>query len=153
MNKLPIPCVLAFFSMLAVVPASAQTAPIPASMNANDSLYKAFGENAGLVKLMDDFMARLLTDARTKHFFEKVDQQHVKEKLTEQFCQLSGGPCVYKGVDMKNAHTNIDITKGNFNALVEVLQQAMDGQGIPFSAQNRMLALLAPMNREIITVK
>jgi hemoglobin len=64
-----------------------------------------------------------------------------------------GGPCVYKGADMKSIHSNLDITKGDFNALVEVLQQAMDAQGIAFSAQNQLLALLAPMHRDVITVK
>ena len=151
MNKLLAFCLLALCSTLAVAPAMAQSTPAAASPN--DSLYKAFGENAGLVKLMDDFMDRLVADARTKPFFEKANQAHIKEKLVEQFCQLSGGPCTYKGVDMKNAHANLDITKGNFNALVEDLQQAMDAQGIPFGAQNRMLALLAPMHRDVITVK
>jgi hemoglobin len=47
----------------------------------------------------------------------------------------------------------MDITKGNFNALVEVLQTSMDAKKIPFSAQNRLLAQLAPMHRDIITVK
>ena len=36
------------------------------------------------------------------------------------------------------------------NALVEVLQDTMDAQGIPFRDQNRLLARLAPMHREII---
>ena len=35
-------------------------------------------------------------------------------------------------------------------ALVEDLQQAMEARSIPFSAQNQMLARLAPMHREII---
>ena len=42
-------------------------------------------------------------------------------------------------------------TKGDFNALVEVLQQSMEARGIPFGAQNRLLARLAPMHREIVT--
>jgi hemoglobin len=33
---------------------------------------------------------------------------------------------------------------------VEVLQDTMDAQGIPFVAQNRLLAKLAPMHRQII---
>ena len=44
----------------------------------------------------------------------------------------------------------VDINKNNFNALVEVLQQAMDAQGIAFTAQNKLLAKLAPMHRDII---
>lgn len=120
---------------------------------ADDALYQSLGQKPGLTALMDDFMQRLLADPRTQPFFEKANHQRVKEQLVEQFCQVSGGPCVYKGVDMKSSHSNMDITKGNFNALVEVLQNSMDAKNIPFSAQNRLLAQLAPMHRDIITVK
>ena len=127
--------------------ALAQT-PAPA-----DQLYKSFGEKPGLVVLMDDFMTRLLADPRTGPHFKPADQQRVKEQLVEQFCALSGGPCVYKGADMKSSHANLDIKKSDFHALVEVLQQSMDAKGIAFREQNKMLALLAPMNRDIITPK
>ncbi len=119
----------------------------------DDQLYKAFGEKAGLVSLMDDFMVRLLADPRTGPHFKPANQQRVKEQLVEQLCALGGGPCVYKGADMKSSHANLDIKKSDFNALVEVLQLSMDAKAIPFRKQNEMLALLAPMNRDIITPK
>ena len=119
----------------------------------DDQLYKAFGEKAGLVTLMDDFMTRLLADPRTGPHFQPANQQHVKEQLVDQFCALGGGPCVYKGADMKTSHAELDIKKSDFHALVEVLQHSMDAQGIAFATQNRMLALLAPMHRDIITLK
>ena len=126
--------------------AMAQTAPA-------DTLYKTFGEKPGLVKLMDDFMVRLLADPRTGPHFKPSNQQRVKEQLVDQFCQVMGGPCVYKGADMKSAHANLDIKKSDFNALVEVLQLSMDAQGIPFRAQNQLLAQRAPMHRDTITEK
>ena len=119
----------------------------------NDELYKAFGEKAGLVSLMDDFMLRLLDDPRTGPHFKPSNQQRIKEQLVEQLCALGGGPCVYKGADMKSSHANLEIRKSDFHALVEVLQQSMDAKSIPFRKQNEMLALLAPMNRDIITPK
>ena len=117
----------------------------------SDALYQQLGGQPGLVKLMDDFMVRLLADPRTGPHFQPSNQQRVKEQLVDQLCALSGGPCVYKGADMKSAHANLDIKKSDFHALVEVLQQSMDAKGIPFRKQNQMLALLAPMNRDIIT--
>lgn len=119
----------------------------------DDQLYKAFGEKAGLVALMDDFMTRLLADPRTGPHFKPANQQRVKEQLVDQLCALGGGPCVYKGADMKSSHSNLEIKKSDFHALVEVLQVSMDAKGIPFRKQNEMLALLAPMNRDIITPK
>ena len=147
MKKSLLSLVLATSSLLMSSASFAQTAP------QNDQLYKAFGEKAGLVTLMDDFMVRLLADPRTGPHFKPSNQQRVKEQLVDQLCVLGGGPCVYKGADMKSAHANLDIKKSDFNALVEVLQQSMDAKGIPFRTQNQMLALLAPMHRDTITVR
>ncbi len=127
----------------------AQAAPTPD----DDTLYSQLGAQPGLVRLMDDFMQRLLADERMRPFFKDVDHAHVKAQLVTQFCQVAGGPCKHDGPDMKKAHDGFDIDRSAFNALVEVLQQAMDAQGIAFGAQNQLLAQLAPMHREIINVK
>lgn len=126
---------------------AAMAAPAPAG------LYQALGEKAGITRLMDDFVNRLVKDPRIGEHFKDVKPAALKESLTDQICSLSGGPCQYKGADMESVHADMDINKGHFNALVEVLQKAMDGQGIPFAQQNRLLALLAPMHRDIITVR
>ncbi|MEO7105086.1 MAG: group 1 truncated hemoglobin [Rhodoferax sp.] len=146
-----LPALVLAASACVALPTMAQTTAAP--MAASSALFDTFGGKAGLVKLMDDFMVRLVADPRTGPHFRPTNQQHIKEELVDQFCSLMGGPCVYKGVDMKTVHANLDITKGDFNALVEMLQQAMDAQGIAFSAQNQLLALLAPMHRDVITVK
>ncbi len=116
-------------------------------------LYQAFGEEAGIRSLMDDFVVRLKADPRIGDQFTDTNLTNLAKSLSDQLCQLSGGPCVYKGPDMKTAHADRDTTRAQFNALVEVLQQSMDARGIPFTRQNQMLALLAPMHRDVITVR
>lgn len=109
-----------------------------------------FGGMPGLQALMDDFMVILLDDPRMRPFFENVDQQRVKDKLAEQFCVILGGDCSYTGMDMVEAHAGIEVTHADFNILVEDLQVAMECRGIPTRAQNKLLAVLAPMHREVI---
>ena len=123
--------------------ASAQTAPV-------DALYQQLGGQSGLVMLIDDLMARLLDDPRMQPFFKDVDQRHVKAQLVTQFCEISGGPCKLKDRNMKKVHAGVDITRTDFNAMVEVLQHSMDARGVAFSTQNRLLARLAPMHRDIV---
>ena len=110
-----------------------------------------FGGEAGLKALMDDFMVQLLADPRTEPFFANVDQDRVKKHLTEQFCVILGGDCTYSGRDMKTTHEQMGLTRGDFNALVEDLQIVMAKRGIPFHSQNKLLAKLAPMHRDIET--
>jgi hemoglobin len=147
MQRFISPLLLAACFILGHGLASAQTTP------ADDSLYQAFGEKAGLTTLMDDFVKRLVLDKRIGSFFKDTNQANLAQQLTDQLCMLSGGPCVYRGAPMKDVHADMDITKGHFNALVEVLQVSMDAKGIPFAVQNRMLARLAPMHREVVTVR
>lgn len=115
------------------------------------SAFKAFGEKAGLVKIMDDFMVGLLNDKRTKPYFENVDQQRVKEQLVNQICEILQGPCKYTGGAMTPIHKEMGVNREAFNALVENLQFAMDKNNVPFATQNKLLAVLAPMHRVIIT--
>jgi hemoglobin len=116
-------------------------------------LYQAFGEQAGIRALMDDFVVRLKADPRIGEQFKETKPDHLAKQLTDQVCQLAGGPCVYKGPDMKEAHANMDVKRIHFNVLVEVLQQSMDARGIAFTRQNQMLALLAPMHRDVVNTR
>ena len=132
---------LSLLPLLAGAPAAA----------ADDGLYRAWGGKDGIRAVMEDFVARLQADARTAPFFKESNRRHLVAQLTDQLCQEAGGPCVYEGVPMRQAHAELEIGRRDFNALVELLQQSMDAKAIPFAAQNGMLARLAPLHRQIVT--
>ncbi|MDI1309506.1 MAG: group 1 truncated hemoglobin [Methylotenera sp.] len=115
--------------------------------------FKAFGGKEGLVNIMDDFMIGLIADPRTKPFFDNPKKDFIKAMLVEQMCELMNGGCRYSGRDMTSSHANMKVNREAFNALVEQFQFAMDKHNVPFSAQNNLLAKLAPMYREIETTK
>ena len=117
---------------------------------ADDSLFRAWGGKAGIRAVMEDFVPRLEADPRIGKFFRREGRENLVMQLTDQLCKVSGGPCTYGGAPMDKVHRDLEITKADFNALVEVLQVSMEAKGIAFGAQNRMLALLAPMHRQII---
>ena len=128
------------------------TAPNPAPVHPElVGVFEDFGGMPGMTALMDDFMAIMLEDARLRPFFENTDQVRIKRQLAEQFCAILGGGCTYSGRDMKSSHAAFAIDRADFNALVEALQVAMNRKGIPFRSQNKLLAVLAPMHREVIT--
>ena len=129
---------------------AADLATAAAPRGTDPALYQALGGRYGLERLVDDFVLRLLRDPRMRPFFEEADLPNLRLRLIEQFCVVSGGPCTYGGKDMKKVHEGVDIDKADFNALVELLQQSMEARAISFQAQNRLLARLAPMHREVI---
>ena len=139
--------IVAACAALVLSVAHAQSAPA-----ADDTLFRALGARPGIDAIVDDFVPRLVADPRTSEFFKKTNQAHLEQMLQEQFCVVAGGPCTYTGLPMKTAHQDMDISKGDFNALVEVLQASMDAQHVPFATQNQLLARLAPMHRDIVNV-
>lgn len=136
--------------LLAAASASAQPPTSSVKPLPTDALFQQLGGKPGLARLTDDVVDRLWADPRTGPFFQESSKKHIKTQLADQFCEVSGGPCRLDSPDMKKVHEAMPIGKADFNALVEVLQAAMDAQGIPFSTQNRLLAQLAPMHRDIV---
>jgi hemoglobin len=118
---------------------------------AGDEVYKAFHEQAGIQRVMDDFIVRVTTDPRIMARFQGANLPRLKILLVQQVCYLTGGPCVYGGRDMKDAHAGMNLEAKDFNALAEDLQLSMDKEQVPFRAQNQLLAKLAPMERPIVT--
>lgn len=74
----------------------------------------------------------------------------LERTLFEQFCFILNAGCDYTGRDMAAAHAGMGVTRRDLNALVENLQQAMREGDVPFAAQNRFLAKLAPMSKDVV---
>ena len=104
----------------------------------------------GIKRIVDDGYAIILADDRIKDDFDNINPDHIKPRLIDLICQLSGGPCIYKGRPMAAAHEGLDLTQAKFNALAEDMQTGMQNLGIPYWTQNRLMALLAPMQRDIV---
>ncbi len=121
----------------------------------DDSLYRGLGEEAGIKRIVSSMFELVLADDRIKETFEGFDIDQTKARLAAQLCELSGGPCKFKGQgknrDMKSAHEDLKLNDKHFNALTEDLQIAMERNQVPTSVSNRLVARLAPMHRDIVT--
>jgi len=122
-----------------------------APSNADDSLYQGLGGKEGIQKIVATLIPMVLADDRIKASFDGVDLKNLAMRLEEQFCELAGGPCKYRGKDMVTIHDGLNITNAQFNALAEDLQVAMERNNVPSSVSNRLVAKLAPMQRQIVT--
>ncbi len=122
---------------------------------ADDALYRQLGAADGIARIVDDFIARMTADKGLGPMFVDTDMKRLKRQLELQLCEVSGGPCqlAAKDADMRKRHAGFDIDKAAFNQVVEMLQSSLDAQGVPFTTQNRLLAQLAPMHRDIVNVR
>lgn len=116
----------------------------------SQSMAKQFGGQAGIRQLTDRLVVLSLEDPRISEIFKGQDLIRLRRTLFEQFCYLLSAGCNYTGRDMRAAHANMGLERNDLNALVENLQQAMKEERIPFSAQNKLLAKLAPMEGAVL---
>lgn len=116
----------------------------------DDSLYRDLGERPGITRIVEGMLLNIARDERIVERFRKIDIQRLRDKLIEQFCVEAGGPCQYTGDSMAESHKGQNVSRSDFNALVEDLIAAMDQQGISVPVQNRLIARLAPMRPDVI---
>lgn len=112
--------------------------------------YEQMGGQAGIVAIVDDLLVRISDDDRINYKFANANIVRLREKLIEQLCAETGGPCVYTGLGMHESHAGQGINHAHFNALVENLVAVMEARGVPIGAQNRLLRRLAPMHEDIV---
>jgi len=121
-----------------------------AHQRGTEDLYRDLGAAPGIAAIVDGFLLHLADNERIVDTFADTDIAEFRRLLIEQICDLSGGPCEYSGRSMAEAHQDMDVSAMQFNALVEDFMKAMDDAGVPRGAQNRLLALLAPMHDDIV---
>lgn len=117
---------------------------------APDQLYRDLGGEPGVEIIVDNLLDNIAQDDRIFYRFKDSNIDRLRQMLIEQFCNLSGGPCAYTGETMEKSHGGMHIDEAQFNALVEDLYRAMEKAGTPVAAQNRLVALLAPMRPQVI---
>ena len=132
--------------------ATADTTQAVADSAAAKSLYDRLGGKAAISAVVDSFVARVAADARINKKFARSDVNRVKAMLVDQICAQTGGPCTYLGRSMKEAHTNMGVTDGEFNALVEDLVTTLKSFNVPDKEQNELLAALGTMKGDIVEV-
>ena len=114
------------------------------------SLYDRLGGKPAITAVVDQFVANVAADNRINQRFASTDIPRFKGLLVDQVCQATGGPCVYKGRDMKTAHKGMGITNADFTALVGDLTAALNQLKVPQKEQQELISLLAPMKGDIV---
>lgn len=122
-------------------------------MKKEKSLYERLGGKKAITAVVDEFVANVGADTRINHFFAHTDLKHLKKMLVDQICEATGGPCTYKGKDMKTAHKGMGVADEDFNALVEDLVKALDKFKVGEKEKGELLSALGGMRGDIVEKK
>jgi len=113
-------------------------------------LYERLGGKGAIVAVVNQFVANVAADTSINRYFAHTNIPRLKTMLVDQICQAAGGPCTYRGRDMKSTHRGMGITTREFNNLVGDLVSALDKFKVGEKEKGELLAALGPMKRDIV---
>jgi hemoglobin len=125
----------------------------PAPARASGTLYQRLGGYDAIAAVTDDFLRRMIGDPELAPFFEKLsppEKNRVRQMVVDQLCEMSGGPCVYVGQDMRTAHQGLGITEGDWKRAVDLLVATLDQFNVVGREREELLAAIASLRDEIV---
>ena len=117
------------------------------------SLYERLGGLDAISAVVGSFVFRCAGDDRINGKFVRTDGPRLKKMLVDQVCEATGGPCSYTGRGMRETHDGMNVTAGEFDAIVGDLVATLDEFEVPKQEQDELLGLLGPLRNEIVEVE
>jgi hemoglobin len=138
--------------VIALAVAAPATAQQPSAQQP-PSLYKRLGGYDALAAVTDDFLGRLSSDPQFAKFFagHSTDSiKRIRQRIVDQLCNVTGGPCAYTGRDMKTSHAGLGITEKDWDASVKALVATLDKFSVPAKEKDEVLTTVSTLKKDIV---
>ena len=120
------------------------------------SLYERLGGVYSIATVVDDFIDRIMVDARL-NANPLVDEAHhrvppagFKYLVTEMVCWAAGGPQKYTGKSMADSHIHLKISGKEWEAFMNDFQQTLDKFKVPAGEQAELKAIVNSTRSDIV---
>jgi truncated hemoglobin YjbI len=126
----------------------------PGSSATAGSLYARAGGHDVMVALTEDFVDWSLADKKLGRFFPNVHPgpalDALNERIVEFLCSITGGPCVYKGRDMKTTHKGLGINEEDWQIAIDLFTAALQKHHVSQQARTEFLQIIEGMKGDIV---
>ena len=120
------------------------------------SLYERLGGVYSIATVVDDFIDRVMSDARlnanplVNQAHHRVPPAGFKYLVTEMVCRATGGPQKYTGKSMSESHAHLKITAQEWDAFLDDFQRTLDKFSVPPAEQTELKAILDSTRSDIV---
>jgi hemoglobin len=121
------------------------------------SLYDRLGGVYSIAVVVDDFIDRIMVDARLNanprvdEAHHRVSPQGFKYYVTEMVCWAAGGPQTYSGRSMVDSHREMLITAEEWDAFMDDLDQTLAKFSVPERERGELVAIVESTKDDIVT--
>jgi hemoglobin len=120
------------------------------------SLYERLGGAYSIATVVDDFIDRIMADARLNanplvdEAHQRVPPAGFKYLVTEMVCWATGGPQKYTGKSMAESHGHLKITAPEWEAFLDDFQMTLDKFTVPAAEQAELMAIVNSTRSDIV---
>jgi len=128
-------------------------------MSTQPSLYERLGGIYSIAVVVDDFIDRVMADARlnanpaVNEAHHKVPPPGFKYLVTEMVGWAAGGPQKYTGRSMVDTHQHLNITPGEWDAFMDDFQQTLNKFEVPSPEQAELKAIVQSTYGDIVVTR
>lgn len=116
------------------------------------SLFERIGGAAAIDAAVEEFYGRVLQDPALMHFFKSKRLPHLKRMQKDFFTQALGGPEIYKGLPLRDAHSRMNISRLHFDLVAGHLKDSLHHLGVDKELTNETISLVATLVDDIVDV-
>lgn len=117
------------------------------------TLYQRMGGYDVIAGVVDDFIKQLGEDPAFKRFGggrSHGSLVRTRQLVVDQLCNLTGGPCIYFGRDMKDAHEGLEITQAEWDSSIEKFKVALKDHKVAEPEQEEFIAIIQKFRPDIV---
>lgn len=101
-------------------------------------------------EVVDHFYAVALDDPDLKPYFDGVDLARLKRHMVMLLCSVLGGPEVYEGRDLADAHRDMGITGEHYEKVGGVLVATLRDHGADEEVVQHVVTVLTQVRGSIV---
>ena len=114
------------------------------------NIYEELGGQAGVAPLVEDFYRRCIADEVLGAWFGSADIAALTVHLNAYLAVALGGPELYTGRSMRNAHSGLGVTPEAWDALLARFGEALIAAGVGAELIERVGAKIATLRAVIV---
>ena len=145
--------VVVMMLLAAAAPLTGAQAPAPGGK----TLYQRIGGYDTLAKIVDAFLPKLgASDPKVPNMISGLAQTsrlRNRQLILDQVCNLTGGPCVYLGRTMEQAHQGLEITDELWQKSQKAWAESLDANNVREPEKTEFLAVIDKLKSDIIQKK
>lgn len=120
------------------------------------SLYERLGGLPAIALVVSDFVDVFIQDPviianpAVRERKTRDAAPYVKFQVTSLVCQAAGGPCEYTGMDMREAHADLNVTEEEWDRMVLIFSRTLERHRVPERETQELFAILGPTKADIV---